>query len=136
MKKSILYLGIVLFALSITTSAQPSASNSSISKVATFASIKWETKTKNIGEIEYNKPVDIYFEFTNEGTVPLTIQKAKASCGCTVASYPKEPILPGQTEKIKVKYSANTKGAFKKSVTITSNAKEPTQILYFSGKTL
>ena len=134
MKKSILYFGIAIFALSFTTNAQPSATNNVTSKVATFASIKWETKTKDLGKIEHNKPVDLYFEFTNEGTVPLTIQKAKASCGCTVAKYPQAPILPGQTEKIKVRYNAASKGSFKKSVTITSNAKEPTQVLYFSGE--
>ena len=133
MKKTFLYLGIAFLAFSLQTSAQPSA-KTSISKVSPIASIKWETKTKNIGTIAYNKPVDIYFEFANEGTLPLTILTAKASCGCTIASYPKEPLLPGQTEKIKVRYNASAKGHFKKSVTITSNAKEPTQILYFSGE--
>ena len=41
-----------------------------------------------------------------------------------------------ETEKIKVRYSANAKGSFKKSVTITSNASNPTQVLYFSGVVL
>jgi hypothetical protein len=134
MKKTLLYLGIAIFAFSLQTSAQPSAQLTSTSKILAVASIKWESKTKEIGTIEFNKPVDIYFEFTNEGTVPLTIKNAKASCGCTVASYPKEPILPGQTEKIKVRYNASAEGNFNKSVTITSNANNPTQVLYFSGK--
>lgn len=135
MKKTLLYLGVVLLGFNFPAFAQPSAIQKS-SAVANVASIKWETTSKDIGKIAYNKPVDIYFEFTNEGTVPLTIQQAKASCGCTVASYPKEPILPGKTEKIQVRYNASTKGTFKKSVTITSNAKVTTYILYFSGEVL
>lgn len=134
MKKTLLYLGIAFFAFNLQTSAQPSAELTSNSKVSAVASIQWETKSKDIGTIVYNTPVDVYFEFTNEGTVPLTIKQAKASCGCTVASYPKKPILPGKSEKIKVRYSANAKGSFKKSVTVTSSASNPAQTLHFSGK--
>ena len=74
------------------------------------------------------------FVFTNTGKEPLIIEKAKGSCGCTVPEWPKEPILPGETGKIKVNYDEKRVGSFNKSVTITSNAQNTTQIIKIKGK--
>jgi hypothetical protein len=63
------------------------------------------------------------FEFTNTGKEPLIIQNAVGSCGCTTPDWPKEPILPGKTGKIKVHYASQGRvGPIQKSVFITSNA--------------
>nr|MDP6908462.1 DUF1573 domain-containing protein [Flavobacteriales bacterium] len=62
------------------------------------------------------------FVFTNSGTEPLIISKAKGSCGCTVPEWPKEPIAPGAKASIKVKYDTKRVGPISKSVTITSNS--------------
>jgi len=56
----------------------------------------------------------------------LVISAAKGSCGCTVPSYPKEPIMPGESEFIKVKYDTKRTGAFTKYVTLTTNAQANT----------
>lgn len=61
------------------------------------------------------------FKYTNTGSAPLVINHAKGSCGCTVPSYSKEPLLPGETAEIKVKYDTNRVGPFTKLVTLTSN---------------
>lgn len=61
------------------------------------------------------------FEFTNTGNEPLLISDAKSSCGCTVPSYPKEPIPPGGSDKIEVQYNMNP-GPISKTITITTNA--------------
>ena len=61
------------------------------------------------------------FEFTNTGTAPLLILDAKSTCGCTVPSFPKEPIPPGGTGKIDVKYNMNV-GPIRKTITIETNA--------------
>lgn len=61
------------------------------------------------------------FEFTNTGNEPLLISDAKSSCGCTVPSYPKEPIAPGSTGTIEVQYNMNP-GPISKTITITTNA--------------
>jgi hypothetical protein len=61
------------------------------------------------------------FEFTNTGNEPLLISDAKSSCGCTVPSYPKEPIAPGATGTIEVQYNMNP-GPISKTITITTNA--------------
>ncbi|MEC4005683.1 DUF1573 domain-containing protein [Flavobacterium sp. SUN052] len=61
------------------------------------------------------------FEFTNTGDAPLVISNAKSTCGCTVADYPKTPIMPGKTGVIEVKYNMNP-GPIRKTITIESNA--------------
>ncbi|MEL1244184.1 DUF1573 domain-containing protein [Flavobacterium sp. DGU11] len=62
-----------------------------------------------------------FFEFTNTGDAPLIIKEAKSTCGCTVPSWPKEPIAPGKTGKIEVKYNMNP-GPIRKTITVQSNA--------------
>ena len=61
------------------------------------------------------------FEFTNTGDAPLIIKDVKSTCGCTVPTKPKEPILPGKTGKIEVKYNMNP-GPIRKTITVESNA--------------
>lgn len=76
----------------------------------------------NFGTIEQNSPGSRYFKFTNTGSAPLIISDAKGSCGCTVPTWPKEPIMPGQSEYIKVTYDTKRVGAFTKYVTLTTNS--------------
>lgn len=59
--------------------------------------------------------------FKNEGTEPLVINNARGSCGCTVPTWPKEPILPGQSSAIEIRYDTNRTGKFTKTVTISTN---------------
>ncbi len=61
------------------------------------------------------------FEFKNTGDQPLIITNVQSTCGCTVPSKPKEPILPGKTGKIDVKYNMNP-GPIRKTITVESNA--------------
>ena len=61
------------------------------------------------------------FEFTNTGDTPLTIINVQSSCGCTVPSKPTEPIMPGKTGKIDVKYNMNP-GPIRKTITVETNA--------------
>lgn len=61
------------------------------------------------------------FEFTNTGDAPLIIKDVKSSCGCTVPSWPKEPIAPGKSGKIEVKYNMSP-GPIRKTITVQSNA--------------
>lgn len=61
------------------------------------------------------------FEFKNTGDAPLLIIDAKSTCGCTVPSYSKEPIAPGGTGKIEIKYNMAV-GPIRKTITIETNA--------------
>lgn len=61
------------------------------------------------------------FEFTNTGDAPLIITNVQSTCGCTVPTKPTEPIMPGKTGKIDVKYNMNP-GPIRKTITVESNA--------------
>lgn len=61
------------------------------------------------------------FEFTNTGDAPLIIKDVRSTCGCTVPTKPAEPIMPGKTGKIDVKYNMNP-GPIRKTITVESNA--------------
>jgi hypothetical protein len=62
------------------------------------------------------------------------ISNVQASCGCTTPEWPKEPIMPGATARIKASYNSQGRpGVFNKSITVTSNTSEPTKVLYIKG---
>ncbi len=65
---------------------------------------------------------DCVFEFTNIGDEPLIITSAFSSCGCTVPSWPKEPILPNKKGEIKIKYNTEKIGSFSKVIVVKSNS--------------
>ncbi|MEN9640592.1 MAG: hypothetical protein RLZZ262_2461 [Bacteroidota bacterium] len=81
----------------------------------------------DFGTINQGDQVECVFKVSNTGKEPLVIESAKGSCGCTVPEYPKEPIAPGQTRDIKVKFnSAGKANNQQKTVTLTANT-EPLQ---------
>lgn len=91
------------------------------------AEIKFDTLTHDFGTFaEKDGAVQCTFKFTNVGNAPLIIHQAIASCGCTVPSYPKDPIKPGERGAIEVTYNGAGKyaGPFKKLITVRTNAKE------------
>ncbi len=97
---------------------------------ATFAQTKskapkmeFEQTTIDYGTIQQNADPLRVFTFKNTGDTPLIITGARGSCGCTVPSYPKKPIAPGETAEIEVRYDTKRVGPFRKSVTITTNEK-------------
>lgn len=97
--------------------------------VATF-----EKTEIDYGKIEQGSEPLRIFTFKNTGTEPLIISNAQGSCGCTVPTYPKEPIMPGQTSKIEVRYDTQRIGGFTKSVTLTTNEANSTRVLTIKGE--
>lgn len=126
-------LTLALFCLAFTPNktSQPSVESTVASTTST--SIKWKNAEINLGEIVQNKPATIDFEFTNTGDSPVIITSVQASCGCTATNYAKTPVLPGETTKITAVFNAATKGAFKKQVTVITNAEESPKVLIFTG---
>lgn len=98
--------------------------------------IIFESETVDYGTIDKGADGVREFKFTNSGKSPLIISNARGSCGCTVPTWPKEPIKPGESGVIKVKYDTSRPGPINKSVTITSNAKTPTKVLRIKGNVL
>ena len=103
------------------------------SPVITFAKAEHD-----FGKIhEEDGRVSTVFEFKNEGMAPLVLSNVRASCGCTTPTWTKEPVEPGQTGSITVTYNPNGRpGRFQKTITITSNASEPTKKVYIKGEVI
>ena len=98
-------------------------------------SITFAENAHDFGTITDGDVVTHIFKFTNTGDEPLILNRCKGSCGCTVPQCDKDPIMPGATSSIKVKYDTKRVGPINKSVTITSNASnEPTKVIRIKGK--
>ncbi|MCH7535674.1 MAG: DUF1573 domain-containing protein [Bacteroidetes bacterium] len=98
------------------------------------AVMDFESETIDYGTIKQGSDPYREFKFTNTGKEPLIITKAKGSCGCTIPEWPKEPINPGESSVIRVRYDTKRVGVFTKSVTISSNAKTPSKVIKIKGK--
>lgn len=97
--------------------------------------INFSEKSHNFGVVKENGgPVSYEFQFTNDGSGNLIIYEATAQCGCTKPEFPKNPIAPGKSGKIKVTYNPiGRPGPFEKVVTVKSNAKGGKSRLKISG---
>lgn len=89
------------------------------------ACIKFKETVYNFGNVrEEGGPVSCEFEFENTGKGNLVIINATAECGCTMPDFPKQPVAPGKTGKIKVTYNPlGRPGGFDKVVTVKTNGK-------------
>ena len=102
----------------------PGVTTPPVEEVATgpTTTIEFAESVFDFGTIESGDKVSHTYKFTNTGTEPLIIKKAKGSCGCTVPKWPKEPIAPGATAELLVEFNSKGKsGAQNKQVTITAN---------------
>ena len=107
-----IFIAIACIAFSATTFAQ------------TGPKIEFLAKDNTIDYGKVSKDSDSglrTFEFKNTGDAPLIITNVQSTCGCTIPTKPKEPIMPGKIGKIDVKYNMST-GPIRKTITVESNA--------------
>ena len=97
------------------------------------AKMDFKKEVHDYGNIKNGANGTCTFEFTNTGNAPLIILNAAGSCGCTVPTWPKEPIAPGAKGEITVKYDTKRTGEFTKTVTLTSNGTEASKVLTIKG---
>jgi flavin-dependent dehydrogenase len=96
--------------------------------------IKFEEETHDFGRITQGEKVTYAFKFKNTGGANLIISSANGSCGCTIPSYPKKPILPGEEALIDVVFASEGKsGVVEKSVTLVTNCEPSTKIIYIKA---
>ena len=95
--------------------------------------IAFENDVIDYGTIEHNADGNREFKFKNTGKEPLIISNCQGSCGCTVPTWPKEPIKPGASAVIGCKYATDRVGSFEKTITVTSNGKTASKILRIKG---
>lgn len=131
MKKILILALASFFGLQASAQTQKQKVNvSEVQAVATtkaenYAEITFDTLRYNFGTFSKDEAVvHCSFPFTNTGTAPLIIHQAFASCGCTVPTYTKEPIKPGERGTIDVTYDGTDKfpGRFSKTITVKTNA--------------
>lgn len=96
--------------------------------------ITFEESSYDFGSITKGEKVNHTYKFTNTGNEPLIITNAKASCGCTVPEWPKEPIAPGEGGEIPVVFNGRSVGTQNKTITITANTNPPKTRLTIRGK--
>lgn len=129
MKKLLTLLTITIFTISVscqsTTSENKEASKAPV--------IKFESVEHDYGTMEKGANGDCEFEFTNEGEEPLILSDVRSSCGCTIPSWPQQPIKKGEKAKIKVHYDTQRIGSFGKSITVNSNASNTPVVLKIKG---
>lgn len=122
--KKLFIITMVFFAVITSALAQNNARISFVSPT-----------TWNFGTFPESKIQTYVFKFKNTGNAPLIVNQAVASCGCTVATYTKKPVAPGETGEIKVSYNGRGKfeGHFKKSITVRTNGLPELVRLYVEG---
>lgn len=140
MKK--LFISIVALCLMgvMTVYAQNNSSKTmvSVSQISDDAGeLTFDEETYDFGTLTQktapNNKISHEFTFTNTGKKPVKISQVTASCGCTTPKWSSEPIQPGKKGSILVEYDASRLGNFHKAVTITSDAKTPSKIIFIKG---
>jgi hypothetical protein len=128
---SMLALALGLMSFSAIAPVESLASKSTTTLIAT--TVLWKAESIDVGKIPQGTPKAIVFEFKNTGKTAVVITNVKGSCGCTATDYTKEPILPGKSAKVTATYNAANKGAFTKTVTVTTSAETAPKILTLKG---
>lgn len=135
MKKLILTTSVALFTL-FTVSAQTTTTTAPTQTPdnPNAAEIKFDNPVHDYGTLQKGADGKCEFKFTNTGKEPLILSNVQTSCGCTVPSWPKEPILPGKSGIINVNYTkTNVVGPISKQITVFSNAKNGNVVLSIKG---
>lgn len=142
MKKFLVFIFVIAIAACGTKESKNSAVEiplTSDGKVDTskLPKFSFANDSYDFGQIKQGEKVSYSFKFKNVGSSPLIISSASASCGCTVPSYPEEPIQPGQESQIDVVFDSQGKmGMQTKTVTLVSNTIPNTKVLYLRGEIL
>ena len=104
---------------------------------AQTGAMDFQSTSHDFGDVKESGKVGHDFKFTNTGKSPVIISDVKASCGCTTPTWPKEPIMPGQTAVIKAEFDTeNRPGIFNKTITITANTEPSTTTLTINGNVI
>ncbi|OUS00535.1 hypothetical protein A9Q86_11145 [Flavobacteriales bacterium 33_180_T64] len=122
----------LLFAL-LSTSLSFSQEQAKHQKIGVLA---FEEEVIDYGTIQQHDNGIRTFKFKNRGRAPIVISKVKTSCGCTVPTYPKQAILPGESATIEIKYATSRIGKFSKSIIVISNADDGQKKLQIKGNVI
>ncbi|MFT4204000.1 MAG: DUF1573 domain-containing protein [Chitinophagaceae bacterium] len=103
---------------------------------AAYTQVQFVDSAQSFGTVTKGEQVKLKYTVRNTGDYPLYISNVQPSCGCTVADYTKEPILPGKDGYINATFDSNhgAAGTVHKSIIVTTNTKNnPNFVLSFEG---
>lgn len=135
MKRIFLFLVTAFFAASVIGQSAQKEESAELDKT-NAPEIVFEKTVHDYGTVPYKGDGKCEFKFTNTGKEPLILTNVRSSCGCTVPKWPREPILPGQSEVIHVEYKTNRIGRINKTITVQSNAETSSVVLRIKGQVL
>ena len=102
-----------------------------------YAVVAFDKTSFDFGELNVGDEASAIFKVTNDGNAPLVIENVTASCGCTVARWAQEPVMPKDTANIIVTYNTNIVGEIKRSVVVKTNDRDNRRtILLLTGEVL
>jgi hypothetical protein len=143
MKKSLAMLAMATLVLASCKENAALGINDDVAKKAELAHAeagklpvaKFESLDHDFGTIKQGDKVEHTYKFTNAGTADLIVSNAKASCGCTVPDWTKDPVKPGESGEVHVVFDSTGKsGDVQKTVTLTLNTEKGTETLNFKAK--
>jgi len=120
MKKLMLLLFVGLMTINLTAQEKKAA-------------ITFESDVVDYGEVDYGADGVREFKFKNTGNDVLIIARVYSTCGCTIPKKPEDPIQPGESGIIEVKYDTKRPGPIRKTITVYSNASEVPYTLKIKG---
>lgn len=119
MKNFLTLLSLVLFSAVLYAQNAPAIQTTPVKSGGPH--LEWESTVIDYGEIKKGGDPLRKAVFTNTGTEPLIIKSARGSCGCTVPTWPKEPIMPGEKGVIEIRYDTQRVGPINKTVSVSTN---------------
>ncbi|MDA3883800.1 MAG: DUF1573 domain-containing protein [Bacteroidales bacterium] len=120
--KKVIYLFLIMCGFSVLSHAQTNTD-----------SLVFDHIVYDYGTISQGSDGACQFTLTNNGDNPIILSNVKASCGCTIPTWPRTPINPGESAVIDVKYDTKRIGRFNKAITVYSNAANSPVVLRIMG---
>lgn len=102
---------------------------------AKMPKMTFDQELHDFGRLSAGEHISYSFHFRNTGEADLVISGCSATCGCTVASYPKERIAPGGDGYITITFNSSGKAGHQyQEVTVMSNAQPARSILKITAQ--
>jgi hypothetical protein len=126
---------ILVIVLSIYVPVSVSGQTKSVNTIdANAPKIVFGKTSHDFGELTLYTPAFCEFKFYSRGKAPLILSEISATCGCTVPSWPKKPIAPGDSGTIVINYLPDETGVIDKNVSVFSNASKTPVTLELKGR--
>jgi len=98
--------------------------------------LSFDRNVYNFGNFKFGENAEVYFKYKNNGKKPLTIKDIQSSCGCTIAKWNREPLIPGDIDSILIKYDSENEGFFTKEIIVLSNSETSPDHIFIKGTVL